>query len=174
MWELCEDGKPTGIIVEDPSAYPNCTMYDWDYIEKNFALDMSGETVINVEEPKPITEEPTMSNSPFVVSIDGDEIKIKVKQPVIDTNELDVVRKVVERVVEKEVERPPLDTTTEYIVRWKWEYGEDDEDGSDHVIFTSMRQAKDHEGWLRKKYPSFEMTNFHIFERQVTAEVKVV
>ena len=33
-YEKVLDGKPTGIIVKDFSAYPDCEIFDWDHIEK--------------------------------------------------------------------------------------------------------------------------------------------
>lgn len=164
MWELCKDGKLTGIIVKDYTKHPECDIYNWDYINTVFG---SEEEFYNNNEVKkaPLTQKiEDMSDTPFIVAIEGDTISVTIKpQPAVEP----------EVIIQ---DRMPSDTVTEYIVRFIWPYGEDSEDGADHVICTSMKEAKEYESWLKSKYSSMveRIHSFVIYERQVTVESKVI
>ena len=38
-WELVEDWKYTGIIVRDFTKYPDCEVFDWNYINTTYGSE---------------------------------------------------------------------------------------------------------------------------------------
>jgi len=136
-YEKVEDGKPTGIIVKDFTAYPDCETYDWAHIEKitsgNTEKVAVIENQIKSEEVEDMTN--TLKTDSLEVTLSGDSVVIT---PSIETK---------------------IETVTQEVLYdiWKVDY---EWTGDDETVYwaKSKKEAKGFKEFLEKKFTGHKVT----------------
>ena len=152
-YEKIENGKPTGIIVENFLSYPDCEIFDWSHIEKITSKNKSISEFSKKEKNETLDNEKIMKDTNFVSTLETDDFKIMTQDGSI------LISPVKKEPIIKEIKEESKDFIPIYKVEYEW-------NGDDETEYWTMNKldAKAFVPNLQKKYSAHKIILKDIIE----------